>query len=204
MSIWERMARVARSELSEMKRVLADKDIDPASEVASREAAIAEAEAELARAERDVLAAEIEMGSAGWGQASAAPPVPADELARGASLWGSGGAASTSTAPVSARPVVDATHGASTAQPSSPSPAGPPAAAGPARTIPTAVRDAHAALELPLGADAVAVHAAHASLSERFHPDRFGADAERTRIAAMVKARIDEARDQLLAWLAAR
>lgn len=216
MSIWERMARVARSELSEMKRVLADRDLDPASEAATREAAIAEAEAELARAEQDVLSAQIEMGAAGWGDArsgagtsNAASPPPAaqagqdDAIARGASLWGSGPSAqpaATGGAPAVTRgPVIDATH-------TTPAPAAEPAGRAPAstgapRAISKEIREAYAALELPLGADADAVRGAHAALAERFHPDRFGGDEARERIAAMVKARIDEARDQLLTWL---
>ncbi len=197
MSIWERMARVARSELSEMKRVLADRDIGPASEAGTRSAAIAEAEAELARAERDVLAAEIEMGAAGWGGPTTTAASQADDaIAKGASLWASGDA--TPSIPAPSGPMIDATHGE--AQPTT-RPA--PVDAGPARAIPTEIRDAHAALELPLGANADAVRAAHAELSERFHPDRFGHDEARVRIAAMVQARIDDARDRLLAWLAA-
>lgn len=217
MSIWERMARVARSELSEMKRVLADRDVDPASEAATREAAIAEAEAELARAEQDVLAAQIEMGAAGWGESrpvstspGAGTTAPTDDaIARGAALWGSGPAAGAAAATPSTAasaapaqgPIIDATH-AATAPVADPA-RKTPAAGGDPRAVPNAIREAYAALELPLGADAHTVRGAHAELSERFHPDRFGGDEARERIAAMVKARIDDAQRQLLDWLGA-
>lgn len=176
MSIWDRLARVARSELSEIKRVLADQD-DPAAApdaAGQRAQAIAEAEAELARADRDVLAARFEMGAAGWEVRPEADP----ELERGASLWARDGAAA------------------------SPSPA--PGSESPARTtaIPRDIREAYAALELPLGADADAVERAHAALIARFGPERFADDPARHGLATSLRSRFDGARAMLLAWLA--
>jgi hypothetical protein len=237
MSIWDRIARVARSELSEMKRVLSEKDEGggaadgrPETPEEARRRAIREAEEELERAERDVLAAQFEMGSAGWsdGRIVADPVTSTDpDLARGASMWGA-------AAPVAnAGPVVTAgwhTTGpgqvVSTAKNPTIAPAVETGGAGPAvvevakpevvaakpdaqpktadsrtREIPRDVREAYAALELPLGAGADTVRASHATLVARFHPDRFGTDPDRERIAQMVKTRIDAARDVIVAWL---
>jgi hypothetical protein len=235
MSIWDRIARVARSELSEMKRVLSDKDEGgaaaagrPETPEEARRRAIREAEEELERAERDVLAAQFEMGSAGWsdGRVVADPVTTTDpDLARGASMWGAAAPGANAGPVVTAgwhttgpgQVVSTATTSATTAtvepvavqQPvveaTSSEAAKPDAKAADSRTreIPRDVREAYAALELPLGAGADAVRASHATLVARFHPDRFGTDPDRERIAQMVKTRIDAARDVIVAWLGA-
>lgn len=107
MGIFDRLGRIARSEVSELKRVLREAREeglpDPVSEEAERDRLIAEAEAELARAEEDVLGAEIDAGAALWGRgADGAPasgeavPGPDDpELSRGADLWARAGSAPT-------------------------------------------------------------------------------------------------------------
>lgn len=103
MSIFDRLGRLTRSEVTEMKRVLREaRDErraggrvggDPWDDRAGYEADIAAADAELARALGDplddVFARELGTGrsgeeAGGWGATDA-------DMARGASLWGSGG-----------------------------------------------------------------------------------------------------------------
>jgi len=181
MSMWDRLARVARSELSEIKRVLADRDSpapDRSTEAGRREGAIADAEAELERAERDVLAARFEMGAAGWEVRPEADP----DLARGASLW--------SQTPTEA-------DGRPSASPREPSPSR-------TQAIPRDIREAYAALELPLGAEADAVERAHGALIARFGPEGFADDPSRRALAARLRGRFDGARAMILAWLVQR
>jgi len=194
MSIWDRIARVARAELNEMKRVLSDRDEPAGSPEEARQRAIAEAEAELARAERNVDIARQEMGTHGW--EAKRPDVggarQGTELDRGASLWGSSPASRDQPA------TVDGPLAPSRARDATPS------APVASREIPTEIRDAYAALELPLGAEAEAIHASHAALTTRFHEDRFGSDPDRIRIATLVRSRIDAARQVTLGWLETR
>ncbi len=118
MSIFDRIGRMARAEVSEMKRVLREaKDERRAGDALERveqtldgfeqdearyHADVASAEAELA-AEHDRLAAEIAYASR-YGDPSAAPgasawAAPDPGLARGADLWARAGAAPTPVSP---------------------------------------------------------------------------------------------------------
>ncbi len=87
MGIFDRIGRMARAEVSELKRVLRDADqarLDPDEQQYQRD--IAAAEAELARdSDFDALAAEIDGGASAWG-------APSDDIERGADLWARGGA----------------------------------------------------------------------------------------------------------------
>lgn len=193
MGIFDRIGRVARSEVSELKRVLRDGERATAGAVddgwamdeRERDRLIAEAEAELARgAGADPLAEEIDrmgtfdpaVGAAAWGAAreevgatTPATPISDDpEIARGADLWG---------------------------QPAA------PRREARAHSIPREVREAYAALELPLGADRDAVNEAYRVLIQRYHPDRHAQAPHLQRAATELTIRIREARDRLLAWL---
>ena|GEM_PF-2108481 len=197
MGIFDRIGRLARSEVGELKRVLREgRERDDSGlpggpgpldrfEVEEREHQrnIAEAEAELARDDHDALSAEIEAGASVWGSPSAAPATAtagdtADpEVARGAELWG-------------AEPAGDSGHTAR-ANPK----------AGRVDAFTRDVREAYAALELPLGADKVAIETAYRALTLRFHPDRHAQSAHLQQAATELTIRIREARDLLLAWL---
>lgn len=208
MGIFDRLKRLARAEINEMKRVLSDGDEDPraaaAREESDRERLIREAEEELARAEDDVLAAEIEAGASLWGHADApnapfapnAPnaPLPADDLERGASLWGP--EPGLFEVPGAPRPV-----GAGVA-PEAPThePLRPPYESR-THAFPREVRDAYAVLELPLGSDRAAVDAAFRDMLHRYHPDKHVGDPRREGVAHELTIRIREARDVLFAWL---
>ncbi len=197
MSIFDRLGRIARAEVSELKRVLReareeDGLPDVEGEERERQRLIAEAEAELARAETDVLAAEIEAGAAAWGTPRGAVAADA-EIARGAELWARGG-------DEGARGGDEGSRGAG--------------GIGPVRTEPSAsarearvgaftreVREAYAALELPLGADRGEIEGAFVTLSARYHPDRHASAPHLQAAANELTIRIRAARDLLLAWL---
>lgn len=197
MGIFDRLGRIARSEVSELKRVLREAREeglpDPVSEEAERDRLIAEAEAELARAEEDVLGAEIDAGAALWGRgADGAPasgeavPGPDDpELSRGADLWARAGERA------------DPAPRATSAGPISRTEPRP----GRAHAFPREVRAAYAALELPLGAPRDEIDAAYRRLVARYHPDRHAQSAHLQSVATELTVRIREARDLLLSWL---
>ncbi|MCC6625135.1 MAG: DnaJ domain-containing protein [Deltaproteobacteria bacterium] len=217
MGIFDRLKRLARAEINEMKRVLSDDDDDPRAaaqrEEDERQRMIREAEDELARAEDGVLAAEIEAGAALWGHpdapnapnaplpprapdASSGPNAPLD-VERGASLWGP--EPGLFEVPGAPRPP-DA--GVAPERPAGPS-GEPPRPPYESRThaFPREVRDAYAVLELPLGSDRPSVEAAFRDLLHRYHPDKHAGDARRESVAHELTIRIREARDVLLAWL---
>ncbi|MFO0745614.1 MAG: J domain-containing protein [Myxococcota bacterium] len=183
MGIFDRLKRLARSEITEMKRVLSERD-DPTSpraeaerEEDARRRAIREAEAELARDEHDSLADEIEAGAALWRSADDDAPGARPDLDRGASLWGDGGAAEVEPPRTSGR--YDARNHA----------------------FPREVRDAYAALELPLGGTRADVERAFREMLHRYHPDKHAGDARRQALAHDLTIRIREARDVLATWL---
>jgi hypothetical protein len=187
MGIFDRLGRMARAEVSELKRVLReareqDEDGTADADERERQRLITEAEAELARAEGDVLAAEIEAGAAAWGGEPASPGDP--EIARGADLW---------ARPGDRDAAVDVEHLRSA----------PPASARQARVgvFTREVREAYAALELPLGSDRAAIETAFRALTLRYHPDRHAQSPQLQRTATELTIRIREARDLLLAWL---
>lgn len=231
MGIFDRLGRVARSEVSEMKRVLrearrergASVSDDPWDDQLSYEADILAADAELARDLGDPLSDVFarELGTR--------PAAPAggldDDMARGASLWG---APTSSAAPaplprdpaVDTRPVnpgwIEVTPSSSPAKPpSEPNPwAQPTQSAEPARptearpgrteTFPREVREAYAVLELPLGADRSRIDQAFKGLVQRYHPDHHMGQPELQRTAAELTMRLKDARELLYAWLEGR
>lgn len=232
MGIFDRLGRVARSEVSEMKRVLREArrerggavSEDPWDDQLSYEADILAADAELARDLGDPLSDAFarELGT------HPVPPAAAgfdDDMARGASLWGAP-ASSAAPAPLPRDPAVDArpvNPGWIEVGPS-PTPAGPPSApnpwapspqsAEPARstearpgrteTFPREVREAYAVLELPLGADRSRIDQAFKALVQRYHPDHHAGQPELQRTAAELTARLTGARELLYAWLEGR
>ena len=187
MGIFDRIGRLARSEVGELKRVLREgRERDDSglpggvdafeADERERQRMIAEAEAELARDDGDSLSAEIEAGASVWG-APASGSITADpEIARGAALWGGGAADSNSGARVNPK-------------------------AGRVDTFTREVREAYAALELPLGADRMAIETAFRALTLRYHPDRHAQSAHLQQAATELTIRIREARDLLLVWL---
>jgi hypothetical protein len=244
MSIFDRIGRMARAEVSEMKRVLREaRDSGQTAEGRALEAGeridaledqigafqsderryqadIASAEAELAR-DHDALAERMarELGT---------PEAPVDpSLAAGASLWGK---PSTPAAPTTTPPTVDSNdlaRGASLwgapATPPAPTVATPPAptatppaptAATPARdtsprtgrteTFPRDIREAYAALELPLGSDRSRIDQSATALLERYHPDRHAHSPEMQQTALALAEQIRAARKLLFDWLEGR
>jgi DnaJ-domain-containing protein 1 len=82
-----------------------------------------------------------------------------------------------------------------------------PRAAPPADTAhvpPDDVRQAFAALELPLTAAADDVRRAWRRLMARYHPDHHATDPERETVATELTRRLTEARDRAVAWLERR
>jgi hypothetical protein len=69
---------------------------------------------------------------------------------------------------------------------------------------PVAVREAYAALELPLGSPLERVGAAHAELVGRFDPLRFRGLPDAEARLADLRARLDGAEQTLAAWLSGR
>jgi len=171
MSIFDRLGRLARSEGSELKRVLREADEAESPQAESEEAEhrrfVAQAEAELARDEEDSLASEIETGAAAWGSPR---PEGAGDLARGAEAWAQ------ATPRAETRP-------------------------GRTHSFPREVREAYAALELPLGAPREAIETSFRALVARYHPDRHAQTPHLLRAATELTTRIRAARDLLLAWL---
>lgn len=234
MSILDRLGRMARAEVSEMKRVLAEArrearsgsaefvEIDATlDEIARYEADIAAAEAELASAQ-DNVSATLVREAAPFGAPLPPGRIDDDALARGASLWGPAPSASPVVrAPAAAVTQGDPTGGASDvargaslwgqpaeraggASPPAPEPAR--AAARPGRTeaFPREVREAYAALELPLGADRSRIEQAKTELMARFHPDRHVGQPELQQTALTLAQRIEAARNLLFDWLEGR
>jgi hypothetical protein len=66
---------------------------------------------------------------------------------------------------------------------------------------PKEVREAYAALELPLGSGRAEVAAAHARLVERFSADRFDDLSDGAARCSSVRARLDGAEQRLVGWL---
>lgn len=69
---------------------------------------------------------------------------------------------------------------------------------------PREIRQAYAALELPLGADRAEVKKAYRDLMRRYHPDKHQKDRDRERIANELTVRIRESYNLLNAWLKER
>lgn len=83
-----------------------------------------------------------------------------------------------------------------------PRPSSQPSGAG--GRYPKDVRDAYAALELPLGSDREAVKKAYRELLRRYHPDKHQADAARAGVATELTRQLTEAQARVLAWLDAQ
>ncbi len=251
MSIFDRIGRMARAEVSEMKRVLreardsgqtaegraleAGERIDALEDQVSAfhsderryQADIASAEAELAR-DHDALAERmarelgtpeapvdpsLAAGASLWGKPStpaaptASPPASdSTDLARGASLWG---APATTPAPtVATSPAITATPPASVATPPAPTAATPARDTSPrtgrTETFPRDIREAYAALELPLGSDRSRIDQSATALLERYHPDRHAHSPEMQQTALALAEQIRAARKLLFDWLEGR
>lgn len=187
MGIFDRLGRIARSEVSELKRVLREAREeslpDPLDDEAERDRLIAEAEAELARAEEDGLANEIDAGAALWGAGAASTAAADADVARGADLW--------ARAAEHAAPAGPGDTEAARSEPRQ----------GRTHAFPREVREAYAALELPLGAPKDDIEAAYRRLLQRYHPDRHAQSAHLQSVATELTVRIREARDLLLSWL---
>lgn len=202
MGIFDRLGRVARSEVTEMKRVLREAreerrpSGDPWDDQASYAADIAAADAELARdlgdPLSDVFARELAVGSR-----------PDDDMARGASLWGqSAPEPAPSAAPtIDAKPVapgwVDIPNPWARAEPTAPRP-------GRTETFPREVREAYAVLELPLGADRSRIEQAFRALVQRYHPDLHAGQPDLQKTATELTIKLRDARELLFAWLEGR
>jgi len=188
MGIFDRLGRLARAEISEMKRVLSERDPPGSarpraaeSEEAAYQRAIDEAEAELAREhgeERD----DIDGGAAVWGNPDGVTGQRAD-LDRGAAIWGDA-AADEEPAPrtradrAATKPYESRVH-----------------------AFPREVREAYAALELPLGADRDQIDRSFRELVHRYHPDKHMNDPKRHALANDLTIRIREARTILMTWI---
>lgn len=72
------------------------------------------------------------------------------------------------------------------------------------KTYPREIRQAYAALEIPLGADRSAVRSGYRDMLRRYHPDLHQGDPERVATATTLSQGLKEAHDRLLAWLDAR
>lgn len=202
MSIFDRLARLARAEFNHVKAVIADKDDDAPEAVRNqRQEDLRRAQAELERAEAMLRNAQLDDGSAGWGDGADAEARPSgnDAYERGASAWGQADDDDDD-------PIVDANTG-ERAQPREPRPEAAPGWTSARRqtsAYPREIRLAYAALELPLGSDREAVDAAHRALVERYHPDRHGQNPQMTEAASELTRRVGQARDQVFAWLDGR
>ncbi len=172
MGIFDRIGRMARAEVGELKRVLRDADearLDPDERQYQRD--IAAAEAELAGAsDFDALAAEIDGGASAWG-------TPSDDIERGADLW---------------------SRDAAAPEPADPKPAHRDARVG---AFTREVREAYATLELPLGADRAQIDEAYRAMLQRYHPDRHAQTPHLQKAATELTIRIRQARDLLVTWL---
>lgn len=191
MSIFERLARLARAEFNHVKAVIADRDDDSAASDVREErlARLRRAQEELDRAEAALRGAEQSAGAAAWGGARGRD-------ADGASSWGwSDQGAAAWGADTQASHDVDRGAAAWGRAPE-------PARTQPQTTVyPQEVRLAYAALELPLGADKDQVQRAYRDLLSRYHPDKHGQNPELLHAANELTRRIKEARDRLLAFL---
>ncbi len=78
------------------------------------------------------------------------------------------------------------------------------ASSGSSSRWPREIRQAYAALELPLGADRAEVKKAYRGMMRRYHPDKHQQDAARERIANELTVRIREAYNLLEEWLEER
>lgn len=172
MGLFDRLKRLARAEISEMKRVLSDGEASDARARAggraedpeeARRRAIREAEDELARThplDRDEYDEPVD--------------APLSDLEAGAALW------------------------RDTGRETEPSP---PRHEHRTHAFSREVRDAYAALELPLGAQRAEIDRAFRDMLHRYHPDKHANDPRRQALAHDLTIRIREARDVLVTWL---
>lgn len=174
MSIFDRLARLARAEFNHVKAVIADRDDDAPADVRDeRLERLRRAQEELERAEAALKRAQIDDGAAAWG-----PGGGDADRGGGASAWGDGAGAG-----------ADAWR------------AEPQARGREATTFTQEIRLAYAALELPLGADRDRVQKAYRAMLSRYHPDKHAHNPELLHAANELTRRVREARDVLLAWL---
>jgi len=189
MSIFDRLARLARAEFNHVKSVIADRDDDAPEDVRDeRLERLRRAQEELARAEAALRREQEHAGAAAWGD----PGPSSTRRDDGASAWSRDEGAS-----------AWGTHddGASTWKPQDKDAGGVRSGSG-ATVYPQEVRLAYAALELPLGADKDEIQRAYRELLGRYHPDKHAGNPQLQQAANELTRRIKEARDRLLAWRA--
>ncbi|PKN59464.1 MAG: hypothetical protein CVU56_00085 [Deltaproteobacteria bacterium HGW-Deltaproteobacteria-14] len=185
MSIFERLARLARAEFNHVKSVIADRDDDAPAEVRDeRLERLRRAREELERAEDALRREEQHTGAAAWGAQDPGADGGASAWRRdeGAGAWRADEGASA--------------WGASDAAAGAPRPG-----TGAGSTVyPQEIRLAYAALELPLGADKDQVQRAYRDMLSRYHPDKHAQNPQLQQAANELTRRIREARDTLVAW----
>ena len=188
MSIFERLARLARAEFNHVKAVITDRDDEaPAAERAERLERLRRAQEELERAEAALRQEQLSDGASAWGRSDRG--TAADD---GAGSWRADDGAS-------AWRRDDAARGAGVPGASA---RGRGASKEPQPTeYPQEIRLAYAALELPLGADREQIKHAYRELLNRYHPDKHAANPQLAQAANELTRRIKEARDRLVAWL---
>lgn len=194
MSVFDRLRRLGRAEIGAMKRALGSAEVaaEGVDELEGRVGRFDDYEADELSYARDVASAEAELIRDLEGPDALGRTI--DEVEAGAALWG-GAAGAGAVDQEMARGASLWGHAATPPRPSDP---------GRTTTFPREVRDAYAALELPLGADREAVEAQFRVLLSRYHPDRHAGSPHLERTAHELTIRIGEARGLLLAFLAGK
>lgn len=185
MSIFDRLARLARAEINHVKSVINDRDDDaPEGLREERLERLRRAREELERAEAALRHEEQRAGASAWGGAS--------NDGDGASTWSRDEGAS----------AWSKDEGASAWETPQKKDAGGVRSGAGATVYPQEVRLAYAALELPLGVDKDEIQRAYRELLGRYHPDKHAHNPQLQQAANELTRRIKEARDRLLAWRA--
>ena len=183
MGIFDRIGRLARAEINQMKRALdTTETFDRYADDVAYQNDIAAAERELAREHGDELE---DLGASVWGNPDRGVSGQRSSIEEGASMWGPAADEPAPTPPPRTKNDRAAT------QPYE----------GRTNTFPREVREAYAALELPLGADREAIEKAFRELLHRYHPDKHANDPKRYAMANDLTIRIREARAILVTWV---
>lgn len=185
MSIFERLARLARAEFNHVKSVIADRDDEAPEGVRDeRLERLRRAREELERAEAALRNEEQHAGAAAWGAEDRVADAGAGAWRRdeGASAWrADDGASAWGAKDAAADPARSGTSAGTT-------------------VYPQEIRLAYAALELPLGAGKDEVQRAYREMLARYHPDKHARNPQLQQAANELTRRVKEARDRLLAW----
>ncbi len=198
-----------RAELTEIKEVLGggdddfDRD-DPEARRRRKEEELRLAKEELERAEAAMNRAREEYDKAGGSD-----PWKKGSDAKAGGVSGAGDWSQASKPNDGANPWAKPASGggdgaAGWGQPSAPATTSAPAMGGQAMLYPRWIREAYAALELPLGADRGDINRSHDALVARYAPDKHQDDPKRQAAAAELTRRIGEARDKLVGWMGER